>query len=47
MEERASAVRKSEERAADLKKRVEKLSKNLDEHEKDYQVRSTYSCQSC
>ncbi|KAF2315781.1 hypothetical protein GH714_040319 [Hevea brasiliensis] len=37
VEERASAVRKSEERAADLKKRVEKLSKKLDEHEKDYQ----------
>ncbi|XP_057988646.1 structural maintenance of chromosomes protein 2-1 isoform X2 [Hevea brasiliensis] len=37
VEEGASAVRKSEERAADLKKRVEKLSKNLDEHEKDYQ----------
>lgn len=46
VEERASAVRNSEEGAADLKKKVEELSKSLEEHEKDYQVRSTYSCQS-
>ncbi|OAY30564.2 hypothetical protein MANES_14G036500v8 [Manihot esculenta] len=37
VEERASAVRNSEEGAADLKKKVEELSKSLEEHEKDYQ----------
>ncbi|WCJ36468.1 Structural maintenance of chromosomes protein 2-2 [Euphorbia peplus] len=37
VEERATAVKKSEEGAADLKQRVEELSKNLEEHEKDYQ----------
>lgn len=41
MEERASAVKKSEEGAADLKKCVEDLSKSLEEHEKDYQVTIT------
>jgi hypothetical protein len=38
VEEKASAVRKAEEGAADLKKRAEELSKNLEEYEKDYQV---------
>ncbi|XP_057998244.1 structural maintenance of chromosomes protein 2-1 isoform X1 [Hevea brasiliensis] len=37
VKERATAVRKSEEGAADLKKRVEELSKSLEGHEKDYQ----------
>ncbi|KAF5457688.1 hypothetical protein F2P56_021772 [Juglans regia] len=37
VEAKASAVRKAEEGAADLKKRVEELSKNLDEYESDYQ----------
>ncbi|KAK2653531.1 hypothetical protein Ddye_013387 [Dipteronia dyeriana] len=37
IEEKASAVRRSEEGAADLKKRVEELSKSLEEYEKDYQ----------
>ncbi|KAJ0098691.1 hypothetical protein Patl1_19865 [Pistacia atlantica] len=37
VEEKASAVRKSEEGAADLKMRVEELSKRLEEYEKDYQ----------
>lgn len=38
VEEKASAVKKAEEGAADLKKRAEELSKNLEENEKDYQV---------
>ena len=38
LEEKAIAVQKSEEGAADLKKRVEDLSKSLEEHEKEYQV---------
>ncbi|KAK0597447.1 hypothetical protein LWI29_025408 [Acer saccharum] len=37
IEEKASAVRRSEEGAADLKKRVEEISKSLGEYEKDYQ----------
>ncbi|KAJ0043677.1 hypothetical protein Pint_17204 [Pistacia integerrima] len=37
VEEKASAVRKSEEGAADLKMRAEELSKRLEEYEKDYQ----------
>ncbi|KAF5731061.1 structural maintenance of chromosomes protein 2-1-like [Tripterygium wilfordii] len=37
VEERASAVRKSEEGAADLKKNFEELSKSLEDYEKDYQ----------
>ncbi|KAK2651266.1 hypothetical protein Ddye_018755 [Dipteronia dyeriana] len=37
IEEKASAVRRSEEGAADLKKRVDELSKSLEEYEKDYQ----------
>ncbi|XP_037491870.1 structural maintenance of chromosomes protein 2-1 isoform X2 [Jatropha curcas] len=37
VEEKATAVRKSEEGAADLEKRVKELSKALEEHEKDYQ----------
>ncbi|XP_057995612.1 structural maintenance of chromosomes protein 2-1-like isoform X2 [Hevea brasiliensis] len=37
VKERATAVRKSEEGATDLKKRVEELSKSLEGHEKDYQ----------
>ncbi|TXG57711.1 hypothetical protein EZV62_015540 [Acer yangbiense] len=37
IEEKASAVRRSEEGAADLKRRVEELSKSLEEYEKDYQ----------
>lgn len=38
MEEKASAVTKAEEGAADLKKRACELSQNLEENEKDYQV---------
>ncbi|EEF51565.1 Structural maintenance of chromosome, putative [Ricinus communis] len=37
VEERAAAVVNSEEGAAQLKKRVDELSKSLEEHEKDYQ----------
>lgn len=37
-EEKAAAVKSAEDGAADLKKRYEELSKNLDEHEKEYQV---------
>ncbi|KAJ8772139.1 hypothetical protein K2173_027316 [Erythroxylum novogranatense] len=37
LEERAIAVRKSEDGAADLKNRYEELSKSLEENEKDYQ----------
>lgn len=36
--ERDSAVRKAEDGAADLKKRVDDLSKNLEGYEKEYQV---------
>lgn len=36
--ERDSAVKKAEDDASDLKNRVENLSKNLDECEKEYQV---------
>lgn len=36
--ERDSAVHKSEDDAADLKKKVEDLSKNLEEREREYQV---------
>ena len=38
VEERASAVRKAEEGASDLRKSVEKLTKNLEDYEKEYQV---------
>lgn len=37
-EEKVAAVRKAEEGASDLKKRVEELSMSLEEHEKEYQV---------
>ncbi|XP_057727797.1 structural maintenance of chromosomes protein 2-1-like [Arachis stenosperma] len=37
VEEKAIAVKKAEEGAADLKKRVDELTKKLDEHEKEYQ----------
>nr|TKR91180.1 hypothetical protein D5086_0000226910 [Populus alba] len=37
VEERATAVKKSEEGAADLKKRVEDFSKSLENYEKEYQ----------
>ncbi|KAG6788501.1 hypothetical protein POTOM_004568 [Populus tomentosa] len=37
VEERATAVKKSEEGAADLKKRVEDFSKSLETYEKEYQ----------
>lgn len=47
MEAKASAVRKAEEGATDLKKRVEELSKNLDEYENDYQVCSFTFCVIC
>lgn len=43
-EERASAVRKAEEGAADLRKSVEKLSKNLEDFEKEYQVTKGFIC---
>ncbi|XP_021909367.1 structural maintenance of chromosomes protein 2-2 [Carica papaya] len=38
VEERASAVRRCEDGAADLRRRVEELSKNLEDCEKEYQV---------
>lgn len=34
----ATAVKKADEGAADLKRSVEELSKSLDEREKEYQV---------
>ncbi|TKY68122.1 Structural maintenance of chromosomes protein 2-1 [Spatholobus suberectus] len=37
VEEKASAVKKAEEGAADLKNRVDELTKSLEEHEKEYQ----------
>ncbi|XP_057456951.1 structural maintenance of chromosomes protein 2-1-like [Lotus japonicus] len=37
VEEKASSIKKAEEGAADLKNRVDELSKSLEEHEKDYQ----------
>ncbi|XP_027355301.1 structural maintenance of chromosomes protein 2-2-like isoform X2 [Abrus precatorius] len=37
VEDKASAVKKAEEGAADLKDRVDELSKSLEEHEKEYQ----------
>lgn len=39
VEKKASAIRKAEEGAADLKSRVEELSKSLEEHEIEYQVK--------
>lgn len=39
VEEKASSIKKAEEGAADLKNRVDELSKSLEEHEKDYQVK--------
>ncbi|KAF8398481.1 hypothetical protein HHK36_017410 [Tetracentron sinense] len=39
LEERDYAVKKTEDGAADLKKRVEDLSRNLEEYEKEYQAR--------
>ena len=38
MEERTSAVKKAEDGAADLKKRVAELSQALEEYEKEHQV---------
>lgn len=46
-EERASAVRKAEEGAADLRKSVEKLSKDVEDYEKEYQVTDESSCVNC
>jgi hypothetical protein len=43
VEERATAVKKSEEGAADLKKRVEDFFKSLENYEKEYQV-SIHAC---
>lgn len=40
VEERTSAVRRAEDGAADLKKRVTELSQGLEEFEKEYQVNS-------
>ncbi|KAK7256774.1 hypothetical protein RIF29_30249 [Crotalaria pallida] len=40
VEEKASAVKRAEEGAADLKKRVDELSKSLEDHEKEYQSNS-------
>lgn len=40
IEEKASAVKSADDGAADLKRRVEDLSKSLEESEKDYQVKS-------
>ncbi|KAH1264603.1 Structural maintenance of chromosomes protein 2-1 [Glycine max] len=36
--EKSSAVKKAEEGAADLKKKVDELTKSLEEHDKEYQV---------
>ena len=44
VEERASAVKKAEEGAADLRKSVEKLSKDVEDYEKEYQVTNGYMC---
>lgn len=44
MEEKASAVRKAEEGASDLKKRFEELTKSLEEYENDYQVYMLILC---
>jgi len=38
VEEKASAVKKAEEGASDLKNTVDELTKSLEEHEKEYQV---------
>lgn len=43
VEERVTAVKKSEEGAADLNKRAEELSKSLENFEKEYQV-SIHAC---
>lgn len=40
VEERAAAVKKAEDGAADLKQRAQALSKDLDDSEKEYQVES-------
>ncbi|KAK7287569.1 hypothetical protein RIF29_00850 [Crotalaria pallida] len=37
VEEKASAVKRAEEGATDMKKRVDELSKSLEDHEKEYQ----------
>lgn len=42
VEEKASAIKKAEEGAADLKSKVEELSKSLEEHEKEYQVKEAH-----
>lgn len=39
VEEKASAIKKAEEGAADLKSRAAELSKSLEEKEKEYQVK--------
>ncbi|XP_028218437.1 structural maintenance of chromosomes protein 2-1-like isoform X1 [Glycine soja] len=38
--EKSSAVKKAEEGAADLKKKVDELTKSLEEHDKEYQVKA-------
>lgn len=38
-EEKAKAVKSAEDGAADLKRSYQELSKSLEEHEKEYQVR--------
>lgn len=39
LQERELAVKRTEDEASDLKKRAEELSKNLDDYEKEYQVK--------
>ena len=39
VEEKSSAVKKAEEGAADLKNKVDELTKSLEEHDKEYQVK--------
>lgn len=43
MEERASAVSKADEGAADLKKKVAELSESLEKYEKEHQVNTASS----
>ena len=40
VQEKASAVKKAEEGVADLKNKVDELTKSLEEHDKEYQVKA-------
>lgn len=44
VKDRECAIRNAEEGAADLKKRAEELSQNLNEYETQYQVKSVSIC---